>query len=77
MLERIIIGVDFTEMSLAAAQWVGRHLARDASVTLVHVIADPLLPNALRLRSGRVEDAGGPFRSRVESLRGALRGWPP
>ena len=74
-LDRIVVGIDFTEVSLAAAQWVGRHLARDANLTLVHVIADPLVPNVARLRSRRLGGRfDGPFRARLRSLRGALRG---
>ena len=73
-LEGIVVGVDFSEVSLAAAQWVGRHLARDAALTLVHVIEPPRVPNALRLRSARMPDPESRLRARVESLRGALHG---
>jgi nucleotide-binding universal stress UspA family protein len=73
-LDRIVVGVDFSEVSLAAAQWVGRHLARDASLRLVHVIEPPPLPNVLRLRSAPMPDREGRLRARIESLRGALHG---
>lgn len=72
-LDRIVVGVDFSEMSLATAQWVARHLGRDAALTLVHVITDPLLPTVSQWRS-RQRDVDGLFRTRTESLRGALRG---
>lgn len=71
---RIVIGIDFNEASLAAAQWVGRQLAPDAALTLVHVIADPLLPNVMRLQGRRHGTGQTPFSARVESLRGALYG---
>ena len=73
-LDCIVVGVDFSEVSLAAAQWVGRHLARDAALTLVHVIEPPPSPNVLRLRSARMPDAESRLRARIESLRGALHG---
>lgn len=73
-LDRIIVGIDFSEMSLGTARWVGRHLGDDAILTLVHVIADPLLPNVLQWRSRHRRHGEGPFRARMESLRGALRG---
>jgi nucleotide-binding universal stress UspA family protein len=72
-LARIVVGIDFSEMSLATAQWVARHLGRDATLTLVHVITDPLLPTVSQWRS-RQRDVDGLFRTRTESLRGALRG---
>jgi len=73
-LDRIVVGIDFTEVSLAAAQWVGRHLARDATLTLVHVIAPPPLPNVKRLQSGRTPEADGRLRARIQSMCGALHG---
>ena len=73
-LDRIVVGVDFSEVSLAAAQWVGRHLARDAALTLVHVVEPPPLPNALRLHPARIPDLESRLQARIESLRGALHG---
>ena len=73
-LDRIVVGVDFSEVSLAAAQWVGRHLARDAALTLVHIVEPPPLPNALRLHSARTPDLESRLQARIESLRGALHG---
>jgi nucleotide-binding universal stress UspA family protein len=73
-LERIVVGIDFSEVSLAAARWVGRHLARDATLTLVHVIAPPPLPNVARLWSGPVPDPERRLRARIQSMGGALRG---
>ena len=72
-LRRVVVGVDFSEVSLAAAQWVGRHLARDAALTLVHVIPPPPVPNVRRFWP-RVADGEAGLRARVQSMRGALRG---
>jgi nucleotide-binding universal stress UspA family protein len=73
-LDRIVVGVDFSAVSLAAAQWVGRHLARDAALTLVHVIEPPPLPNVVRPRSARTPGPESRLQARIESLRGALQG---
>lgn len=70
---RVVVGVDFSEVSLATAQWVARHLGLYATLTLVHVVNDPLLPNVSQRRS-RQQNAEGLFRTRLRSLRGALRG---
>jgi len=73
-LDRVVVGVDFSEVSLAAAQWVGRHLVRDAALMLVHVLEPPPLPKVSRLRSARMPDPESRLRVRIESLRGALHG---
>ena len=72
-VNHIVVGIDFTEVSLAAAQWVGRHLARDAMLTLVHVIPRPPRPN-VRVRSHRAADSESKLRRRVRLMSGALRG---
>ena len=73
-LDRIVVGVDFSEVSLAAAQWVGRHLAPDAAVTLVHVIEPPPSPNVPSSGSGWTPGLPRRWHTRIESLRGALHG---
>ena len=73
-LDRIVVGIDFSEVSLGAAQWVGRHLARNATLTLVHVIPPPPVPNALRLRPDQVANLESRLRVRMQSMRGALHG---
>ena len=45
---RIVVGVDFTEASLAAVHWVATHFAPDAEIVLAHVIAEPRVPSFLR-----------------------------
>jgi nucleotide-binding universal stress UspA family protein len=37
-LDRVVIGIDFSDSSLAAARWTAAHLARDAQLALVHAI---------------------------------------
>ena len=73
-LDRIVVGVDFTESSLAVAQWVGRHLAPAAELLLVHVTPMALMPNGARAGSNRLAIVDGRSSDRVRSLRGALRG---
>jgi nucleotide-binding universal stress UspA family protein len=73
-LGRIVVGIDFTETSLAAAAWASRHLARGATLTLVHVVTPPPLPNVSRLQSDRTPEPGSRLQARVRSMRGALRG---
>jgi nucleotide-binding universal stress UspA family protein len=73
-LDRIVVGVDFSEPSLAAAQWVGRYVAPAAEILLVHVTPVALMPNVARAGSDRLLAVDGHTSDRVRSLRGALRG---
>ena len=73
-LDRIVVGVDFTESSLAIAQWVGRHLAPATELLLVHVTPAALMPNVSRVGSNRLVILDRRLSDRVRSLRGALRG---
>ena len=73
-LGRVVVGVDFTESSLAVAQWVGRHLAPSTELALVHVTPMALMPNVSRVGSNRLAILDGRPSDRVQSLRGALRG---
>jgi nucleotide-binding universal stress UspA family protein len=41
---KIVVGIDFSEASLAAARWVADHLAPDAELLLVHVVSLPTPP---------------------------------
>lgn len=43
--DRIVIGVDFSEHSIAAARWIGRHFAPRAELVLVHVLELPPPPS--------------------------------
>lgn len=44
-LETVVIGVDFSEPSIAAAQWTARVLAPGAELVLVHAVDGPRLPS--------------------------------
>ena len=40
-IESVIVGMDFSEPSMAAARWAAEHFAPNAAITLVHVVALP------------------------------------
>ena len=42
--KKIIIGIDFSDASLAGARWVAEHLAPKADLLLVHVVSVPRPP---------------------------------
>lgn len=70
-LGRVVVGVDFGAASLAAAQWVGAHLAPRAEVVLVHVLPEPEAPAFLRPRLPAMLDVVSDV---VPALHGGLRG---
>ena len=43
-IESVIVGMDFSEPSMAAARWAAEHFAPNAGITLVHVVALPDRP---------------------------------
>jgi nucleotide-binding universal stress UspA family protein len=49
-LNRVVVGVDFSEPSEAAARWTAAHLARGAELVLVHAVDVPEPPSFLRGR---------------------------
>lgn len=49
-LDRVVIGIDFSETSIAAAHWAVRRFAPGAEVVLVHVVSVPEPPRFLRGR---------------------------
>jgi nucleotide-binding universal stress UspA family protein len=49
-LDRIVVGVDFSAPSVAAANWAARHFAPGAEVVLVHALVIPEPPIFLRGR---------------------------
>ena len=56
-LDRIVIAVDFSDRSIAAAQWIARSFAPRAELVLVHVLELPPPPWFLRSRLAlRAED---------------------
>lgn len=68
---RIVVGVDFSDASLAAARWAAWDFAPDAEIVLVHVAPVPCVPSFARtgLRPPtRIASVIGP------TVHGALRG---
>lgn len=55
-LEKIVVAIDFSERSIAAAQWVARQLAPKAELILVHALELPPPPRFLRGRDYWSED---------------------
>jgi nucleotide-binding universal stress UspA family protein len=47
-LRKIVVGVDFTDASLAAARWAATHFAPDAEIVLVHVMPSVRVPSFVR-----------------------------
>ena len=45
---RVIVGVDFTDTSLAAARWASVQLAPEAEIVLAHIAPEPVPPQFLR-----------------------------
>ncbi len=71
-LKKIIIGIDFSDASLAGARWVAEHLAPQAELLLVHVVPLPRPPLYLHEHIASTIDQ----RSRlVPRLYTALRGF--
>lgn len=62
-LQRIVAATDFSERSIAAAQWVARSLAPKAELLLVHVLECPPPPHFLRRRSPWRNDASDELRA--------------
>lgn len=48
MFTRIVVGIDFSARSLAAARWAAQQLAPRARVNFVHVLPDPVEPSFMR-----------------------------
>ena len=74
--ERVLVGIDFGEPSLAAARWVADHLARDAQIVLVHVIpvpsGPPFLLDHLRAPGPLFEQVTPPLWGGLHGLAGVL-----
>lgn len=76
-LQRIVVGVDFSAPSIAAAKWVARYFA-GANITLVHSVFVPQPPSFLRGRLPSaellIESAREGATTRLEQLRSLLAG---
>lgn len=68
---RVLVGMDFSAASLAAARWAARSFAPDAEIVLVHVLRDAEAPPWLRARTAGLEALHDEV---TPSLRGGLRG---
>jgi nucleotide-binding universal stress UspA family protein len=74
-LNRVVVGVDFSTASTAAAIWTARWLVPEAEVVLVHAIRPgDLRPSQSRSTSGRDSDSGADERSVEQHLRELGRG---
>lgn len=77
-LEKVIIAIDFSERSIAAAQWVARSFAPHTELMLVHVIEVPVLPRFLprhhRRRMDDIEAFRSGARERLRQIRRQMRG---
>ena len=67
----IVVGIDFSERSLATARWVAHHLPPDAELVFVHVIPEPETPDFLRPHlKGVVEEVTSIASALIPGLRG-------
>jgi nucleotide-binding universal stress UspA family protein len=69
---KIVIGIDFSDASLAGARWVATHLAPRAELLLVHVVPVPKLPVYLEEHVGSTIDQRATLAPRLYT---ALRGF--
>jgi nucleotide-binding universal stress UspA family protein len=53
---RVVIGMDFSARSLAAARWTARNLSTDAELIFTHVLPEPETPSFLRARVSSLLD---------------------
>lgn len=72
LFRKIIVGIDFSDASLAGARWVAQHLASDAELLLVHVVPLPRPPIYLHQHIGSTIDQRSIL---VPRLYTALRGF--
>jgi nucleotide-binding universal stress UspA family protein len=69
--ERVVVAVDFSAASLAAARWVAMQLAPRAEVVLAHVVSEPPAPSFVR---SYLPPLPGIVAELTPALQGALRG---
>ncbi|MEO8560800.1 MAG: universal stress protein [bacterium] len=68
---KVVIAVDFSAASLAAARWVAMQLAPRAELALVHVVSEPAAPSFVRSHLPSLEEIAAEL---TPALYGALRG---
>jgi nucleotide-binding universal stress UspA family protein len=73
---QIVVGVDFSAPSLAAARWMARYFGNDAALVLAHAVCVPEPPAFLRgffaPTQPLIEDARRGGQARLEELIGSL-----
>lgn len=74
--ERVVVAVDFSEGSVAAATWVAQHFARGAELVLLHVLHVPPMPRFLEgrypSRDSLVENARAGAEGRLRELSASI-----
>jgi nucleotide-binding universal stress UspA family protein len=69
--DTIVVGIDFSERSLATARWIAHHLSPDAQIIFVHVVPEPETPSFLRPHlKGVLEEVSGIAPALIPGLRG-------
>ena len=68
---KVVIAVDFSSASLAAARWVAMQLAPRAELALVHVVSEPAVPSFVRPHLPSLDEVAAEL---TPALDGALRG---
>ncbi|HEX6941612.1 MAG TPA: universal stress protein [Gemmatimonadaceae bacterium] len=69
--KRVVLGIDFSETSLAASRWIAHHLAADAELVLVHAVAPSDALSSMRQSMPRTLDG---IRVAKPQLHGGLLG---
>jgi nucleotide-binding universal stress UspA family protein len=67
--QKIVVGLDFTDASLAAARWVAT-FAPDAEILLAHVVSEPRVPSYVRSQIPSTFESKA---SGASAVRGGLR----
>jgi nucleotide-binding universal stress UspA family protein len=65
-LNRVLVGVDFSDASLAVVRWVAQHLVPAGELVLVHALDIPQLPAFLRLVLPPAEDVETELRAAAQ-----------
>jgi nucleotide-binding universal stress UspA family protein len=47
-IDRVVVGMDFSEPAIRAARWAAQHVAPQAELVIVHALEMPVLPDFLR-----------------------------
>ncbi len=71
-LDKILVGVDFSDASLAAARWAARRVAPGGQLFLVHVLPEPFAPLYL---NSYADPALNQLAGYTPGLYGALKGF--